>query len=124
MLERVAERIRAASMLVTFNGKSFDVPLLRERAARHLLRLSVPLVHADLLHHSRATWRGKVPNCRLTTLEAYICRRRRSGDVPGDEVPGIYHSFVRDGGASRLVPVFHHNLLDIITMDELLRRMI
>lgn len=124
LIERLAEEIAGAEALVTFNGKSFDVPLLRERAARHLLRLSVPLVHADLLHHSRAAWRGKIPNCRLTTLEAYICRRRRSGDVPGEEVPGIYHGFVRDGGADRLVPVFHHNLLDVITMDELLRRLI
>lgn len=124
LIERLAEEISGAEALVTFNGKSFDVPLLRERAARHLLRLSVPLVHADLLHHSRAAWRGKIPNCRLTTLEAYICRRRRSGDVPGEEVPGIYHGFVRDGGADRMVPVFHHNLLDVITMDELLRRLI
>jgi uncharacterized protein YprB with RNaseH-like and TPR domain len=124
LIERLAEDIGQADALVTFNGKSFDVPLLKERAARHLLRLPVPSVHADLLHHSRAAWRGKVPNCRLTTLEAYICRRRRSGDVPGEEVPGIYHGFVRDGGADRMVPVFHHNLLDVITMDELLRRLI
>jgi len=124
LIERLAEDLRQADAVVTFNGKSFDIPLLRERGARHLIRVPVPPVHADLLHHSRAAWRGKVPNCRLTTLEAYICQRRRSGDVPGDEVPGIYHAFVRDGGGDRLIPVFHHNLLDVITMDELLRRLI
>jgi len=124
LIERLAEELVTADAVVTFNGKSFDVPLLRERAARHLVSVSVPAVHADLLHHSRAAWRGKVPNCRLTTLEAYVCQRRRSGDVPGDEVPGLYHGFVRDGGGERLIPVFHHNLLDVITMDELLRRLI
>jgi len=124
LIERLAADLASADAVVTFNGKSFDVPLLRERAARHLISISVPGVHADLLHHSRAAWRGKVPNCRLTTLEAYICQRRRSGDVPGDEVPGLYHGFVRDGGGDRLIPVFHHNLLDVITMDELLRRLI
>jgi uncharacterized protein YprB with RNaseH-like and TPR domain len=124
LIDRLAEDLREADAVVTFNGKSFDVPLLRERGARNLIRVSFPPVHADLLHHSRAAWKGKVPNCRLTTLEAYICQRRRSGDVPGDEVPGLYHSFVRDGGGDRLVPVFHHNLLDVITMDELLRRLI
>jgi uncharacterized protein YprB with RNaseH-like and TPR domain len=124
LIDRLAEDLGEADAVVTFNGKSFDVPLLRERGARHLVRVPVPPVHADLLHHSRAAWKGKVPNCRLTTLEAYICQRRRSGDVPGDEVPGLYHTFVRDGGGDRLIPVFHHNLLDVITMDELLRRLI
>ncbi|HEV8480843.1 MAG TPA: ribonuclease H-like domain-containing protein [Candidatus Eisenbacteria bacterium] len=124
LIERLADDLATADAVVTFNGKSFDVPLLRDRAARHLIPLSLPGVHADLLHHSRAAWRGKVPNCRLTTLEAYVCQRRRSGDVPGDEVPGLYHGFVRDGGGERLIPVFHHNLLDVITMDELLRRLI
>jgi len=124
LIERLSEDLSAADAVVTFNGKSFDVPLLRERAARHLVTVAVPPIHADLLHHSRAAWKGKVPNCRLTTLEAYICQRRRSGDVPGDEVPGLYHAYVRDGGGDRLIPVFHHNLLDVITMDELLRRLI
>jgi uncharacterized protein YprB with RNaseH-like and TPR domain len=124
LIAHLAEDLRQAEAVVTFNGKSFDVPLLRERGARHLIQVPAPMLHADLLHHSRAAWKGKVPNCRLTTLEAYICQRRRSGDVPGDEVPGIYHSYVRDGGGDRLIPVFHHNLLDVITMDELLRRLI
>ena len=51
----------------------------------------------------------------------HVCRRRRSGDVPSDEVPGLYHDFVRRGDPYRLVPVFHHNLLDVVTMGEILR---
>lgn len=60
-------------------------------------------------------------DCRLQTLELYVCRRRRSGDVPSEEVPGLYHDFVRRGDPYRLIPVFHHNLLDVITMHEILR---
>jgi uncharacterized protein YprB with RNaseH-like and TPR domain len=124
LLDQVSRSLTDAEALVTFNGKSFDVPMLRDRALRHRVDLRLPELHVDLLHHSRAAWRGKVPNCRLTTLEAYVCRRRRVGDVNGDEVPGLYHSYVRDGRAHRLIPIFHHNLLDVITMDELLRRLI
>jgi hypothetical protein len=124
LLRHLACYLAGAEALITFNGKSFDVPFLRERAVRHRLDIPIPAFHVDLLHHARAAWRGRVPNCRLVTLEAYVCGRRRSGDVPGDEIPGLYHEFVRGGEPHRLFPVFHHNLLDVITMDELLRKLI
>jgi len=77
-----------------------------------------------LVHHARRRWNGILPNCRLITLELHICKRRRSGDVPSAEVPGLYHDFVKYGGAHRLIPVFHHNLLDVTTMDEILRALV
>ena len=83
--------------------------------------LRLPPRHLDLLHAARRRWRDVLPDCRLQTLEARVCRRWRSGDVPGEEVPGLYHDFVRHGDAHRLVPVFHHNLLDVITMAEIAR---
>jgi uncharacterized protein YprB with RNaseH-like and TPR domain len=124
LIRHLASYLGQAEAIVTFNGKSFDVPFLKERAIRHRLKIDFPSLHVDLLHHARAAWRGLVPNCRLVTLEAYVCRRRRSGDVPGDEIPGLYHEFVRSGEPHRLIPVFHHNLLDVITMYELLKRLI
>jgi hypothetical protein len=72
------------------------------------------------LHPARRRWRDRLPDCRLKTLELHVCRRRRVGDVPSDEVPELYHDFVRRGDPYRLVPVFHHNLLDVITMHEIL----
>jgi uncharacterized protein YprB with RNaseH-like and TPR domain len=115
------EAVRDFEYLVTFNGKSYDAPFLRGRALVHGVPLQLPRCHLDLLHPARRRWGGRFKDCRLQTLEARVCRRHRSGDVPSEEVPGLYHDFVRRGDAYRLVPVFHHNLLDVITMAEILR---
>ena len=120
LVAAVAEQARGFDTLVTFNGRSFDGPQLVARATAHLVDLRLPSGHLDLLHVSRRRWKDSLPDCRLQTLERHICRRRRSGDVPSDEVPELYHDYVRRGDAWRLVPVFHHNLLDVITMAEIL----
>jgi uncharacterized protein YprB with RNaseH-like and TPR domain len=124
LLSQLARYLDRADTLITFNGKSFDVPMLRDRGLIHGVEIRTPEKHVDLLHHARARWRDQLPNCRLITLEAYICQRRRSGDVPGGEIPGLYHHFVKQGDPYRLIPVLHHNLLDVITMDEILRALV
>ncbi len=124
LLHAVAEEVAAAETIITFNGKAFDLPLLRDRATALRQAFPVPSGHVDLLHHARARWRGELPDCRLGTLEAWICGRRRSGDVPGSEIPSLYHHFVRSGDPYRLIPLLHHNLLDVISMEELLRALI
>lgn len=121
LVAALAEEARGYEFLVTYNGKSYDAPFLRGRAVTHGVSLALPPHHVDLLHIARRRWREDLPDCRLQTLERHVCRRWRSGDVPSDEVPGLYHDFVRDGDAWRLVPVFHHNLLDVITMGEILQ---
>jgi uncharacterized protein YprB with RNaseH-like and TPR domain len=121
LLRALDQAARGAEFLVTFNGKSYDAPLLACRALVHGVGLTLPACHVDLLHPARRRWRGRFADCRLQTLERRVCRRQRWGDVPSDEVPGLYHDFVRCGDAHRLVPVFHHNLLDVITMGEILR---
>ena len=121
LLRAVSEQVAGFEVLITYNGKSYDAPFLRSRALIHRVRMRMPPVHVDLLHPARRRWSERFADCRLQTLERWVCRRRRVGDVPGDEVPGLYHDFVRSGNAYRLVPVFHHNLLDVITMAEILR---
>ena len=116
----VSEQARGFEALVTFNGKSYDAPFLAARALSLGVELKLPRHHLDLLHHARRRWRLELPDCRLTTLEWRVCRRRRVGDVPGDEIPGLYHDYVRNGDPWRLVPVFHHNLLDVTTMADVL----
>lgn len=120
LLAALGEQARGFERLVTFNGKSYDAPFLLSRALTHRLALTLPPRHLDLLHASRRRWKGRLPDCRLTTIERHVTRRRRVGDVAGAEVPGLYHAFVKDGDPYPLVPVFHHNLLDVITMAEIL----
>ncbi len=120
LVAAVAEQARGFDALVTFNGRSFDGPQLVSRATAHLVDLTLPAQHLDLLHASRRRWKATLPDCRLQTLERHICRRDRSGDVPSAEVPQLYHDYVAQGEARKLVPVFHHNLLDVLTMAEIL----
>jgi len=105
---------------VTFNGRTFDVPYLQDRMTFHRLEFRPPRVHIDVLQRARRKWKGELPDCRLQTIEAFICGRHRSGDVPGSEIPRLYHEFVKTGNMVPLVPVFRHNVMDLITMAELL----
>lgn len=120
LLRALQQQALGFQFVVTFNGKSYDAPFLMSRALIHGVTLTLPPRHVDLLHPSRRRWKGVLSDCRLQTLERAVCRRRRSGDVPSDEVPALYHDFVRHGDPYRLIPVFHHNLLDVITMAEIL----
>jgi uncharacterized protein YprB with RNaseH-like and TPR domain len=123
LLEELARMARDFDALVTFNGKSFDAPFLHDRARLHRLPFELPHAHLDLLWMARRRWKGYLPDCRLQTLEWRILRRRRGGDVGGAEIPGLYHDYVKRGEPHRLVPVFHHNLLDVVAMVELTPRL-
>src|SRR6267142_6421 len=120
LLEELARLAREFDFLVTFNGKSFDVPFLRDRATHHRMGFSLELPHLDLLWMARRRWKHTLPDCRLKTLEWHVLRRRRAGDVSGAEIPGLYHDFVKRGEPHRLLPVFHHHLLDVVAMVELI----
>jgi len=119
LLAELARIAQGFDFLVTFNGKSFDVPFLRDRATHHRMPPPLDLPHLDQLWMARRRWKESLPNCRLTTLEWHVLRRRRAGDVGGAEIPGLYHDYVKRGEAHRLLPVFHHNLLDVVAMVEL-----
>jgi uncharacterized protein YprB with RNaseH-like and TPR domain len=120
LIEILSKFLRGFETVITFNGKSYDIPFVADRAVYHGIRFMAQLSHVDLLHHSRRHWRGSLPNCKLQTLELHVCRRRRVGDIPSSEIPRLYHDFVRAGDPYLLVRVFHHNMLDLITMSELL----
>ncbi|MEP7029235.1 MAG: ribonuclease H-like domain-containing protein [Candidatus Eisenbacteria bacterium] len=124
LVDELARHLAGFETIVTYNGKSYDVPFLADRAALHKVPFTRPGCHVDLVHHARRRWAGVLPNCRLVTIEQHVCRRRRVGDVPGSEIPDLYHDFVKYGAAHRMIPVFHHNLLDVITMDEILRALV
>ena len=118
LLAAVGEAIRASRALVSFNGKSFDVPVMETRWAMH--RMAMPwadLQHVDLLHPARRLWRRH--DCRLTALEAEILRIARAGDVPGSEIPARYVGYLRLGDAAPLLPVLEHNQLDLMSLAAL-----
>ena len=117
MLRALAKRLGNYDVLISYNGKSFDVPLLETRY--RLKRQRNPLDgmgHVDLLHAARRVWRERMPNCRLGTLESEILGVERQGDVPGSLIPQRYFDFLRSGRGTPLKPVFHHNVLDIVSL--------
>jgi len=119
-LAAVAEALEPFQGIVTFNGKTFDIPLLETRYA--LARMKSPfsrLVHLDALHPARRLWRLRLESCRLTDLEGAILGIAREGDVEGSEIPEIYFDYLRTGNAQGLQPVFYHNALDVVTLAAL-----
>ena len=75
--------------------------------------------HIDLLHHARRRWRKRLPNCKLQTIERYVCGRNRSGDIAGRDIPVAYHEYVRTGDAWQMKTVLHHNALDLVTLFQI-----
>jgi hypothetical protein len=120
LLCEVGQTLSECEVVFTFNGNSFDLPYIRNRAIAHLLSVSLPPRRLDVFPHARRKWRGRVPDCKLQTLEAFVCGRCRTGDIPGHLIPETYHEYVRTGDITPLLPVFHHNALDLITTLELL----
>ena len=127
MLFSLCEIMRTRGVLLTFNGKSFDWPMVHDRSVLHRLDVAGHTRaldhHIDLLHHARRRYRRELPNCKLQTLEWYLCGRRRVGDIPGSEIPDAYHHYVRTGQQSEMNSILHHNALDLITLLQLSLRM-
>ncbi len=111
-------------ILVTFNGKTFDYPYIKERGLLNRIFFNPDMAHFDLLHESRRRWKEYLPDCKLQTIERYILKRRRSGDIPGEEIPEVYHEYVRTGEVRRIKTVLQHNLLDLISMSEIVLHMV
>jgi uncharacterized protein YprB with RNaseH-like and TPR domain len=126
LLKEVDALVRRSAGLVSYNGKSFDVPVLETRYQFN--RLAPPFdgfAHVDMLHVARRFWRsaaaapGAWPDtdsCRLSALERVLFGVRRVGDVQGFEIPNRYFDYVRSGHAERLEPVVEHNRLDLLSL--------
>lgn len=116
-LSSLEEHLRDFDVLITYNGKSYDQPLLETRFRMN--RLKPPfgrLSHLDLLYGARRLWKLRLENCRLIQLEEQILGVIREGDLPGELIPYVYFEYVRSREAHRMVPVFHHNAIDILTL--------
>jgi len=120
LLHALEEDLAGFSCMVTYNGSGFDVPLLdtRFRLARSRFAL-VDAPHLDLLHPARRLWKERLESCRLQSLEVALLCLRRSGDIPGDEIPQVYFDWVRRRDARMLARVFEHNRQDIVSLAAL-----
>ncbi|NLW87092.1 MAG: hypothetical protein GXY38_09490 [Planctomycetes bacterium] len=119
ILTAFIDRVASARVLVTFNGKAFDMNMIRERAIFHGLKMPPEGPHLDLLTEARKRWRGRLPNCKLQTLERHLFKRNRVGDIPGWAIADAYHKFVDTADARQVRDIVHHNLLDLLTMAQL-----
>jgi uncharacterized protein len=126
LLETVTGELARAGALVSFNGKSFDAPLLETRYLFHRMDwVGARLPHVDVLHSARQFWKhGVDASCSLAALERSIVGAGRLGDVSGFEIPGRYFQFVRTGDARPLVAVLEHNRLDLLTLAALTARLL
>ncbi|MFC1582348.1 ribonuclease H-like domain-containing protein [Planctomycetota bacterium] len=115
-----ADLLQGRSLIVSFNGKSFDLPFIRTRGAANGMQLDTDIPHFDLLHESRRIWKNSLPDCKLQTLEKSICGRIRHGDIPGDQIPDAYHAYVRTNNAWQIVEILKHNMLDLVTLADIM----
>jgi len=138
LLDALAALTKRFNGLVTFNGRTFDVPLIETRYQFH--RLESPFAempHFDMLHPARKLWRrrnvgqpshrerwsegrpGDGASCALGALEEAILGVERVGDVPGFEIPSRYFNYLRTGDLEPLAAVFEHNRLDLLSLAAL-----
>jgi uncharacterized protein YprB with RNaseH-like and TPR domain len=111
------------AVLVTYNGRTFDVPVMEVRGEmQRVPQVVCDMPHLDMLHAARRLWRMSEDgdrSCRLTHLEESVLGVGRVGDVGGFEIPGRFFQFVRGGSAALLEPVLLHNRLDLLSLAAL-----
>ncbi|HEV8308310.1 MAG TPA: ribonuclease H-like domain-containing protein [Methylomirabilota bacterium] len=122
-LAAVRAALADARQLVTFNGRTFDLPLLE---TRYLLSRApwwgAEIPHLDLYPMARALWRAHVADCRLTTLEAALLDLDRGDDLPGAMMPELYFRYLRSRDTRPLPRIFAHNRWDLLALAALAAR--
>jgi uncharacterized protein YprB with RNaseH-like and TPR domain len=118
----IEEFLAPCETLVTFNGKTFDVPILNTRYLTQGWKPPfVEVAQIDLLHISRRLWRERLPSRTLGNIETHILGARRTEeDVPGWMIPGLYFDYLRSGDARPLKSIFYHNAQDVLALAALL----
>jgi hypothetical protein len=120
VLAAVRDRLDQAEMLVTYNGKAFDMNLLRTRfTLSRMRRKDAEIPHLDLLFTARRLWKRRLGDCSLSNIERNLLGFERHDDVPGFIIPGLYFEYLRTGNAENLAPVFRHNVWDILALATL-----
>lgn len=121
LLQSLSCFLDSYNIIVTFNGKAFDIPILN---TRHVLkRFVTPFTEKsqiDLLHLARRLWRNRLQSRAMIDLEREILKiPRTEGEVPGWLVPILYYDYLISGDARPLSGVFYHNAMDIVSLAAL-----
>src|ERR1700686_3218378 len=121
LLWAVGQCVNEAGVLVSYNGRCFDWPLLQTRLVMRRAAWSSP-PHFDLLTLARRIFRPRLPDCALQTLEQAGPELHRADALPGSLIPGRYFAWLRDGDPHVLDSVFTHNRQDVVSRALLLAR--
>ena len=125
LLVTLAERMAERPVLVTFNGKSFDWPLLETRyRMTRTMRAAQPRAHLDFLHPARNLWRIRLGSVRLAELEKHVLGWNRGADLISEMIPQFYFDYLRGGSPEPLVQVFLHNQMDLRGLAGLASRIV
>ena len=120
MLIKLSELFKEFNCFVHFNGKRFDVPLLKSRfIMKRLNKLWFDPDEIDLLYPARAIWKLRLKSCRLSEIENNILLTPRADDTPGSQIPALYFESIKKHDLSLLDGVIEHNCKDILTLTHL-----
>ncbi|WP_042707270.1 ribonuclease H-like domain-containing protein [Methanobrevibacter wolinii] len=109
------------SIHVSYNGKSFDIPYIKNRANYFGIKYNKH-INYDLLYYTRQMYKDILENCKLPTVESYICGFERFNDVPGQYIPGYYKDYVSTKNIGPLIPIVRHNRLDVKSLADFFMR--
>ena len=111
----LVSQLKPSTSLITFNGRSFDIPYIRQRLAYYGMDAALDNPHFDVLHFTRRAYKGKLPDCRLETVEKYM-GVKRGVNVPGALVPTFYETYLKTKNVGPLVPIVEHNKQDLLSL--------
>ena len=123
IIEAYLSHLDEDSVHVTFNGKSFDVPFIKNRCRYNRLDADLDLPHLDLMYFAKNLWKDDLPNCQLQTIERELFGIEREGDVPGQYIPNYYNTYLSERNIGPIVPIIEHNRQDIVSLASFLEKM-
>jgi uncharacterized protein YprB with RNaseH-like and TPR domain len=124
MLHWLRERVQQSSCVVSFNGKTFDWPLLRNRFVMNRVKAPPLPPHVDLLHCSRRIFRSRLKSVRLVELERKVLGMYREDDVSGALIPQLYFDYLDGGEVAPMAKVIEHNANDLIALAALVAKLV
>ena len=118
----VVSQLEPHHSMITYNGRSFDIPYIKQRLAYYGLEANIENPHFDLLHFTRRALRHKLKDCKLDTVESYL-GIKRDIDIPGALVPQFYDTYLKTQNIGPLVAIVEHNKQDLVSLGTLFSKL-